>query len=87
MRNYRVQDGCWNCEHVLSEDDFEGPTQYYCGLKIKALAGPKAPESDDHDGAWVAFDRKWLEFCKKRTKASVECHGICDHFQKARAEK
>ena len=40
---YKIQDGCWNCQHVFRHTDFEEGSDYYC-----CEDGTKRPLCDSH---------------------------------------
>jgi hypothetical protein len=40
---YKVQDGCWNCQHVFRRTDFEDESDYYC-----CKDGMERPLCDSH---------------------------------------
>lgn len=29
-KDYREQDGCWNCQHVYEKADYDGPSDFFC---------------------------------------------------------
>lgn len=31
-KDYKVQDGCWNCKHKFVKEDYEESPQHYCTL-------------------------------------------------------
>jgi len=80
MKNYIVQDGCWNCKYVFRKHDYEDEDEYYC-----IFNAPKRPlcisvamnESPDNEDEWNNAYDKWEIWSEKYIV--FKC-GKCDNY-------
>ena len=82
MKNYKVQDGCWNCMFKLDDVVYPEEKRIYCindGTKRPASFIPVVPTNffmgENIFKSNIAQKLEWEE------KHRIDAHGICDNHR------
>ena len=91
-KNYRIQDGCWNCLLNYVKRNYDDPNEYFClhGTKTdRPKSGEFTREEDfgyglntkdpNYDKKYYKRMREWDKWAEKHR---VSEHGICDYWKK-----
>ena len=83
-RNYRLQDGCANCQHVFVRTEYEGDDELYCSFGAPQRPACMSVLMEEHNpvpGAPWGFDeegqKKWDEWKDGRR---VLPQGLCTEW-------
>lgn len=87
MKNYKVQDGCWNCKTVFRKSDYDEADQYFCNVNNSkrplCLSCSMKNELPAHDiiysDLWYKLSDLWGCWSKKH---EVKEYGKCDLYIK-----
>ena len=95
-KNYRIQDGCWNCIHTYVLHQYDEESKIHCILNNtskRPLSGYRNWNDDtlneDFGKGLDKNDPKYHNKCYKKMtewerwskKHSVDTHGICDYHK------
>ena len=82
--NYRSQNGCWDCKHCFTKQDYNSCDEHFC--TYKAEPRPICGSSITREGWKLSdFDEfekqmyKWDEWCEGKCVTKI---GICDKWGK-----
>lgn len=80
--NYKIQNGCWNCQYVFEKIEYDEESEYYCNLND----GRPNCGSQCHDERFDVYNmevftkqlQKWNQWAKIH---NVDCCGVCDKYK------
>ena len=84
MKNYRCQDGCYNCKHVFVFKEYDQGYEYYCTYNAPerplcmSVAMDECPNLDSSK-KFEKLCRAWDKWSEGRRVNSV---GICSYYEK-----
>ena len=86
MKNYKLQNGCYNCQYVFCRHDRDDDDQFFCNIKKKRP--PKCDRTKLQEEwcggslvlSWnrtASSERKWNKWAKGK---DVAIFGTCDNW-------
>ncbi|MFW6219930.1 MAG: hypothetical protein ACOC33_03740 [bacterium] len=86
MKEYKEQNGCWNCEYVFENSGYDDPPHYYCTVNNDrpicgdSFIGEEFPGLYEKDiDVYEIHSDRWNEWA---TTYEVQPYGICNLYNK-----